>query len=643
MRRPLTLKDHHNEQRIFLSRLVISAVLVGLMTLGLISRMVWLQIIQHSHYITVSDENRIQTQTVAPPRGLITGRNGIILAANRPDFSVAIIPEQVPDLDHMFRELGKLIALEPEDIERFKERMHSPRRPWSPIPLRGRLTEVEIARLTVNQHRLPGVRVAATPIRYYPYGELFSHVIGYVNRLSARDINSMTPEEQANYAGTHFYGRVGIEHYYERRLHGQVGYRQVETNARGRILRVVDEQPPVAGKDLRLTISLEVQKAAYKALGERRGAVVAIDPRDGSVLAMVSRPGFNPNLFVTGISHEDYARYRDDHDHPLFNRALKGRYPPGSTIKPFMALAGLDAGTTNWQRTIFDPGYYQIEGTTHRYNDWKTWGHGVVDLRKAITQSCDTYFYDLAVRTGIDRIHDFLSRFAFGQKTGIDLRGESTALLPSRQWKRRARGHSWYLGDTVNIGIGQGYLLTTPLQLATATAILAHSGKQVVPTLAADVTPPALRPDIKLRNPEDWARVKQAMGNVVTGIHGTAQIMNKGAKYSMGAKSGTAQVFSVDDGETYNAEELAERLLDHALLISFAPLKHPAIAVAVIVENGEHGGSVAGPVARQVMDAWLLDDQGELDIPPPLDRPSSLSVTQPASDPLADYPEGVLQ
>lgn len=641
MRRPLTLKDHHNEQRIFSTRLLVSAALVVILSAGLVGRMVWLQVFQHSHYTTLSDENRIQTQAVAPPRGLIIGRDGAILAANRPDFTVELTPEQIPNLDQTFKALGKLIALDPDDIERFRNRLKSPRRPWEPIPLRGRLTEEEIAKLTVNQHRLPGVRVAANPIRHYPHGILFSHVLGYVNRLSAEDLDNMSLDQQANYAGTHYFGRSGVERYYEDRLHGKVGYRQVETNARGRILRVLEEQPPVPGKNLRLTISLKVQQAAYDALGKRRGAVVAIDPRDGSVLAFVSRPGFDPNLFVTGISHKDYARYRDDLDHPLFNRALQGRYAPGSTIKPFMGLAGLDADTTDWQRTIFDPGYYQLDGDPHRYRDWKRWGHGVVDLRKAIIQSCDTYFYGLAFRTGIARIHAFLSRFSFGAATGIDLNNESDGILPSKSWKKGAKGRPWYFGDTINVGIGQGFLLVTPLQLATGTAILAHDGRQVVPTLAADATPPALRPDVQLRNPDNWKRMQAAMGDVVSTIHGTAQVMKRGAKYDIGAKSGTAQVFSVDQGETYNAHDLTKRLLDNALLIGFAPLDHPAIAVAVIIENGQHGGSVAGPVARKVMDAWLLNDKGELDVPAPLHRPSSASVNQPATNPLANYPEGL--
>ena len=371
MRRPLTLKDHHHEQRIFSFRLLVSAILVTLLTVGLVGRMAWLQIFQHSRYTTLSDENRVQTQAVPPPRGLITDRNGEILAANRPDFTVEVIVEQIPDLQRTLREIHQLVPLESDDIERFNKRLQGPRRPWDPIPLRGRLSEDEIARITVNQHRLPGVRVAANPVRHYPHGKLFSHVLGYVNRLNAEDLDGMTLTEQGDYAGTHYYGRSGVERYYENRLHGQVGYRQVETNARGRILRVLEQKPPVPGENLRLTLDMDVQRAADEALGDRRGAVVAIDPRDGSVLAFVSRPVFDPNLFVNGISHQDYARYREDLDNPLFNRALQGRYPPGSTVKPFIGLAGLDAGVTDWQRTIFDPGYYQLEDNPHRYRDWK--------------------------------------------------------------------------------------------------------------------------------------------------------------------------------------------------------------------------------------------------------------------------------
>ena len=613
MRKPLTLKDHHHEQRIFSVRLVVSVFLVLLLTGVLLARMFWLQIIEHSRYTTLSDNNRVQTRAISPPRGLITDRDGVIPADNRPDFSLEVVIEQAGDREALLAELGKLVELDAGDLERFDKRRTAARRPWEPVPVRGRLTEEEIARLAVNQFRLPGVRISADPIRHYPHGILFSHVLGYVNRINAQDLDAMTLEQQRNYAGTHFYGRTGIERFYEDRLHGEVGYRQVETNARGRILRVLEEQPPVPGKDLRLRLSMRVQKAAYEALGERRGAVVAIDPRDGSVLAFVSRPGFNPNLFVTGISHNDYSAYRNDHDNPLFNRALQGRYPPGSTVKPMLGIAGLDAGVTNWQRSIFDPGYYQLENDPHRYRDWKRWGHGRVDLHLAVVQSCDTYFYDMGFKLGIDRMHRYMNLFSLGQHTGIDLFNESTGIMPSKQWKKAARGRPWFHGDTINTSIGQGFMLATPLQLATATAITANHGKQVIPTLGGE-RQPVERDTIVLNDESNWQKMTDAMVDV-TGARGTARIMAVDAKYRMAAKSGTAQVFSVGQDETYNEDELAERMLDHALMVSYAPADKPAIAVAVLVENGRHGGSTAGPVARQVMDAWLLNEQGELDVP----------------------------
>ncbi|MGB1465234.1 MAG: penicillin-binding protein 2 [Alcanivorax nanhaiticus] len=613
MRRPLTLKDHHHEQRIFGVRLVVGVFLVLLLTGVLISRMVWLQVIEHSRYTTLSDNNRVQTQAMSPPRGLITDRDGVILAENRPDFSLEVIIEQTRNLDALLTEVAKLVELDEGDRERFDKRRRSARRPWEPVPLRGRLTEEEIARLVVNQHRLQGLRISADPVRHYPHDILFSHVIGYVNRINAQDLDNMTLDQQRDYAGTHFYGRTGIERFYEDRLHGEVGYRQVETNARGRILRVLEEQPPVPGQDLTLRLSMRVQQAAYDALGERRGAVVAIDPRDGSVLAFVSRPGFNPNLFVTGISHKDYSAYRNDHDNPLFNRALQGRYPPGSTIKPMLGLAGLDAGVTNWQRSIRDPGFYQLENDPHRYRDWKRWGHGRVDLHLAVVQSCDTYFYDMGFKLGIDRMHDYMNQFSIGQVTGIDLDNESQGLMPSKQWKKAFRNRPWFHGDTINASIGQGFVLATPLQLATATAITANHGKQVIPTLAGEQQA-IERSDLVLQDESNWEKMTNAMVDV-TGPKGTARVMAVNAQYPIAAKSGTAQVFSVGQDETYNEDEIAERMLDHALMVSFAPADNPAIAVAVLVENGRHGGSTAGPVAREVMDAWLLDKDGNLDVP----------------------------
>lgn len=596
-----------------------SVFLVLVLTLVLVGRMVWLQVLGHNRFTTMSDNNRVQVQAVAPPRGLITDRDGTILAENRPDFSVEIVLEQVNDLNALLAQLDNLIDLDQEDRDRFDKHRHSPRRPWQPVPLRGRLSEEEIARLTVNQYRLTGVRIAATPIRHYPHDELFSHVLGYVNRINAQDLDEMSLDRRRNYGGTHFYGRTGVERYYEHRLHGGVGYRKVETNARGRILRVLEEQMPKPGKDLRLSLSMDVQKAAYDALGERRGAVVAIDPRDGSVLAFVSRPGFDPNLFVTGISQKDYAAYRNDPDNPLFNRALRGRYPPGSTIKPMLAIAGLDAGVTDWERTIFDPGYYQLEDDPHRYRDWKRWGHGRVDLQKAVIQSCDTYFYDMGFKLGIKRMHEYMTQFSIGVPTGIDLHNESRGLMPSKQWKKAKRGRPWFHGDTINASIGQGFMLTTPLQLANATAILANHGKQVVPSLSAGERHTTERHDMELEDSRNWQRVSDAMIGVTEHRRGTAQAMARGSAYPIAAKSGTAQVFSVGQDEIYDEKELAERLLDHALLVSFAPGDKPAIAVGVLIENGRHGGSVAGPVAREVMDAWLLNDAGELAVPAPFD------------------------
>ncbi len=616
MRSPMTFRDHHNEGRIFSTRLLWSAVIVLALMGVLAGRMFWLQAIQHDRYTTLSDKNRVQTQAIAPPRGLIYDRRGELLADNQPDFSLALIVEQVPNINDTLALVAEKVALEEADIERFWRRVRSPRRPWEPVPLRARLTEEEIARVAVIQHELPGVRIDANPIRHYPYDELFSHVLGYVNRINAEDLERMTPDEQANYSGTHFYGRLGVERHYERLLHGRVGFRKVETNARGRILEVLEQIPPLPGEDVHLHLDIRVQQAAWDALGERRGAVVAMDPRDGGILAFVSRPGFDPNLFVTGISHRNYSEYRDDLDRPLFNRALQGQYPPGSTLKPIAGLAGLDAGVTDWQRTMWDPGYYRLEGQTRVFRDWRRQGHGWVDMHKSIVESCDTYFYDMGFKLGIDRMHDFMVRFGLGDRTGIDLPGESRGIMPSRAWKRAVRGEPWFHGDTINASIGQGYMLTSPLQLAVSTAVFARRGEPVVPRVAqlhppASPIEPALTPDSR-----HWDRMTAAMVDVVHGARGTARAMGQGAKYRIAAKTGTAQVFSLGKDEEYNAEEIAERLRDHALIVGFAPADNPAIAVAVLVENGGSGGSSAGPVARQVMDAWLLNRAGELEIPP---------------------------
>ena len=608
----MRLRDRHRESQIIQTRLIWTLVFAVLILSGLTARMIWLQWAQYDRFSALADQNRIQTQPISPPRGLLLDRRGRILADNQPDFSLELIPEQVRNLEDTISGLRNLINIDDDQVERFQHQLRNRRRPWEPVPLRGRLTIEEIAVLAEARHEWPGARISADAIRHYPHQDLLSHVVGYVNRINAEDLAAMSKETLANYIGTNFYGRAGIERQYEERLHGQVGYRKVETNARGRVLQVIEEQPPIPGEDLTLTLDRDVQQAAWEALGERRGAVVALDPRNGDVLAFVSRPGFDPNLFVTGISLSDYAAYRDDIDRPLFNRALQGQYPPGSTIKPMMGLAALEASVTDWSRTINDTGIFRLPGTTRTFRDWKRGGHGVVDLRKAVVESCDTYFYDIGLRMGVDHIHTFMTQFSLGKRTGIDLHGEMIGILPSREWKQRSRRSAWFHGDTVNISIGQGYMLTTPLQLATATAITANHGKAVVPQLAKTNHQAPLDTVVSLRNNNDWARMDQAMIDVIHSPQGTARAVGRGALYKVAGKTGTAQVFSVPSDVEYKDLDVAERLRDHALFVAFAPAEAPTIAVAVLVENGESGGGAAGPVARAVMDAWLLDGHGNL-------------------------------
>ena len=628
MRETLTLKDHHREGRLFAARLLWCMAVVLALALGLVARMIWLQHIEHERFTTLSDRNRIQTLAIAPPRGLILDRRGRVLADNQPDFAVSIIPEATRDLDTTITEIAALITVKEEDLDRFHRRLKAPRRPWEPVPLRTRLSEQELAIVAASQHLLPAARLEAYPVRHYPHGELLSHVVGYVNRISADDLAQMNAQQQANYSATHFHGRAGIERVQETHLHGQVGYRKVETNARGRIVQVLEEAPPTAGMDIQLHLDLDLQRAAWDALDGRRGVVIAIDPRNAGVLAFVSKPGFDPNLFVTGISHKDFARYRDNPHNPLINRGLQGRYPPGSTVKPMIGLAALEQGVTDWERFIEDPGYFQLDGVERPFRDWKRQGHGRVDLHKAIVESCDTYFYDLGFRLGIDNLSNYLDGFGLGKPTGIDLHGEGTGILPSRAWKRGAKGDAWFQGDTINISIGQGYMLMTPLQLVHATAILARRGQAITPQIVQST--PAPETQAIITSDQNWERMDKAMQDVVHSLRGTAHRAGRNSPYRISGKTGTAQVYSLATDEEYDAETLDEQLRDHALFIAYAPSESPAIAVVAIVENAGSGGSIAAPVARQVMDAWLLDDQGTVRIPdttvPAQDQP----ITEPS-------------
>ncbi len=605
-------KDTAAERRLFQRRTLVVFGFVVLMLGGLLGRMYQLQILEHDTYTTLSDKNRVQVQSVAPTRGLIYDRNGTLLAENRPVFSVTIVPERVSDMEATLDQLTQLLSISEEDLERFQRRLSEPRRPYQELPLRYDLDEQEIAALAVHRHELPGVEVSAELVRYYPYGEITSHALGYVGRINREELQRIDP---VNYAGTNYIGKSGIEYFYEEKLHGRVGYQHVETNARGRTLRVLERENPVPGEDLRLHLDLQLQKLAYQLLDGRRGAIVAVEPTTGGLLALASVPGFDANLFVTGIGVAAYRELSTSHDKPLFNRALRGQYPPGSTIKPMMGIAALDSGVTTRERVVWDPGYFQLQAGGRRYRDWKRGGHGWVDLTDSIAESCDIYFYDAAVRMGIDTMHDYMDRFGFGQDTSLDVSGALSGLLPSRDWKKAVRDEPWYPGDSVNMGIGQGFLLATPLQLATATAVVANRGAWAQPRLLLDVVgddpleavlPEPNRESVVLKNPDDWEFMVNAMAEVMHGRRGTARRAALGAPYRMAGKTGTAQVFSLAQDEEYDEEEVRERLRDHALFVGFAPLDEPKIAVAVIVENGGSGSGTAAPVARAMFDAWLL-------------------------------------
>lgn len=618
MARHITLKNPLRENYLFRNRAVIAGVVALILMLSLMARLVYLQIINHQHFTTLSHNNRVSILPLAPTRGLIFDRNGVVLAENLPSFSLEIIPERVEDMESTLTEVAKLVDVSDQDLKRFREALKHKRR-FENIPLRFRLSNDEVARVAVNLHRLPGVEINSRLTRHYPLGPLTAHAIGYVGRINEQELQSL---DVSNYSATTHIGKVGIEKSYEDLLHGSVGYQQVETNARGRILRVLEQTPPVPGKNLHLNIDVRLQRVAEQAFDGERGALVALDPNNGAVLALVSMPGYDSNLFVNGIDQATYTSLTRSHDRPLFNRALRGQYPPGSTLKPFIGLAGLELNAISASSSVFCPGYFTLEHDDHRYRDWKKSGHGPVDLTKSIVESCDVFFYDLGLKLGIDRIASYLKNFGFGKKTGIDIVGESGGLLPSREWKRRARQEPWYPGETLITSIGQGFTLTTPLQLASGTATLATRGIHMQPEVlnhvvdptdnSKQVLPPSPEKPVPIKDIKRWERIISAMEKVVDDVHGTAHRIKKGLKYTVAGKTGTAQVFGIKQDEEYQEEELIKRLRDHALFIAFAPVESPRIAVALIVENGGHGSSTAAPIARKVMDSYLLDEEGNL-------------------------------
>lgn len=606
MSKLVALKDPIKERSLYKSRFLVASTLMTIMLGVIVGRYFFLQVVKHDIYKTQSDRNRIQLQPIAPKRGLIFDRNGVLLAENIPSYSLVLIKERVPDLEETLVALAELIPIDDDDIKKFKKRLRH-RRPYQTVPLKFRLTEEEIARLAVNRYRLPGVDIDAQLVRNYPHGELLAHVLGYVGRINEREMDVI---DEVNYSATDHIGKLGVEHFYEQALHGIVGYQNVETNARGRVLRILERHLPEPGADLHLNIDVELQRVAHRVLEGERGAIVAIDPSDGGLLAMVSAPSYDINLFVNGISNADYKRLRESPDLPLFNRTLQGQYPPGSTLKPIFALGALHYGVVTRRTSVPDPGWYSLPNNDRVYRDWKSRGHGYrVDMHQAIVESCDVYFYDLAYNMGIDRIHEFGQRFGLGELTGIDNDNERAGLLPSRDWKRSAKGLHWFPGETLNVGIGQGFMLTTPMQLAVATAVLANRGVRKVPRIVRAINDEpikeSLRPKVELTDESDWDFVLAAMEDVVHGVKGTARNINNKLDYRIAGKTGTAQVIGIVSHEDYDASLVAKRHRDHALFIGFAPADKPTIAISVIIENGEAGGRVAAPIGRKVFDAYL--------------------------------------
>ena len=629
------LKDHEAEKKLFNHRLVVAGVFIVVLFAALILQLVNLQIYQHEYFTARSDGNRLHSQYVPPARGLIFDRSGKLLAENQPIFNLTAVPEQVKNFDETLEILSRLIRLTDDDIEQFNSRLQRNRVPFSSVPLRYILDEEEKSKVAVNGHLLPGISIEPQLVRRYPLAGLTAHSVGYVSEINREELDSLSDAEKENYGGTNHRGKTGIERTYEDLLHGTVGYEIVEKNNRGQVMRRLDRTDPVAGKNITLHMDAQLQIAAENALGDFRGAVVAIDPNTGGILAMVSKPTFNPNLFVTGISSKDYdILVKDEVNTPLFDRTTNP-YPPGSTIKPFLGLAGLHHEHIDYDFAIEDPGYFRLPGVSYRWGDYTLrtqigGGHGHTDLMKAIYQSCDTFFYDLGNRMGIDTIHDFMAKFGFGNNFAVDIAYARTGVLPSREWKMASRGEPWYPGDTINSSIGQGYMWATPLQLATAVSIIANEGKVVPPRMLkavdGELFEPIIEnpmPDVMVNDSDYWRYIEDAMTMVVHRPfsdqfrdYGTAYesiaMADREMSYKMAGKSGSAQVVGISQDILSSSDIMVSDLnKDHGLFISFAPAQNsqiaPQIAIAVFVENGEHGSSVAGPIAKQVIDTYLLD------------------------------------
>ncbi|MEQ1069912.1 penicillin-binding protein 2 [Acinetobacter lwoffii] len=607
MKQHFPLKNAQQEKRIYRSRVLISMGIVIFFMLLLVSRYAYLQLFNFESFTTASDENRIRLQPLPPARGYIYDRNGVLLADNYPVFTATLSRADVQDIDQTLERLKPILELTEEDLERFQTRIKTARK-TERVSIKLNLNENDIARFSEVKYQFPGVNIETQMTRYYPHGDLFAHVIGYVGRINDKELKSI---DKDLYAGTNLIGKIGVEKSYEELLHGVPGNESVEADAFGNVLRHLGRKDPVRGNDLFLSLDYGLQVVASEQLAGRRGAIVAMNPKTGEILALVSSPSFNPNLFVTGISTKDYSFLRDNLDQPLYNRAVQGVYPPGSTIKPMFALGGLHHGLVDWDTTISDPGYFSLPGDSHRFRDHKKSGHGAVNMHKAQVVSCDTYFYVMSYRMGIEKMNTWMRQFGFGEKTGVDLPSESSGLYPNPEWKMRTRKAKWSRGETISVSIGQGAFTSTPLQLAMATAITANHGNKVIPHVLRESR--GAKP-FKMHNgthgkidfngqEEDWIKMRDAMVDVIQS--GTGRGIKSGLQYSIAGKTGTAQVKSIAQGKRYNESLLTDRQLDHGLFVGFAPAENPEIAIAVILENGR-GGSAATALARPIFDYWLL-------------------------------------
>ncbi|EGQ7874063.1 penicillin-binding protein 2 [Vibrio parahaemolyticus] len=618
-RRRSQIRDYQAEARLFASRAIVAffgiVVLMGL----LVANMYNIQVNQFQDYQTRSNDNRIKVVPIAPNRGLIYDRNGVLLAENRPVFNLELTPEKIKDIDATIQELQTILEITPEQIERFHRERKRTRR-FKSVPLLTQLNEKQVAVFSVNQYRFPGVEISATLKRYYPYGEVLTHVIGYVSRINDRDMQRLIREEKdANYQATRDIGKLGIEKYYEDLLHGTAGYQEVEVNSRGRVIRTLKYVPPVPGKDIVLNLDINLQLYVHQLLDGRRGSAIVLDPRDNGVLAMVSSPSYDPNAFVHGISGKAYRDLLNDKNRPLVNRTTLGIYPPASTIKPFMAVAALQEGVITPNTTRNDPGYWRIPNSdTRPFRDWLRWGHGRVDVIKSIEESVDTFYYQIAYDLGIDRISNWMMMFGFGDYTGIDIYEESKANMPTRDWKMSRHKTPWYKGDTIPVGIGQGYWTATPMQIAKATSVLVNNGAVSAPHLLKstidngdnfeeqETSEYVTYPPIQNVPEKYWDIAKEGMRRVNHGTRGTARRSFYNMSYQTAGKSGTAQVFGLGENEEYNADEIAEHLRDHALFTGFAPFDAPKVIVTLVLENAGGGSSNGGPMARKIFDRVVL-------------------------------------